>query len=123
LKYFQTMVICFLKIVPLPGKLDAVFEILKSVKDLTQGKPGCMGCAAYEEHNYQGSIFYMEQWESQKDLNRHIQSSLYNWILGAMELASEVPEIWFHEVSKTTGMDLIQVLRAQEGAKNVVHSL
>jgi quinol monooxygenase YgiN len=117
------MVICFLKIVPHPDKRDAVFEILRSVIELTRGRPGCMGCATYEEHNHQRSIFYMEQWESKEELNRHIQSSLYNWILGAMELASEVPEIYFHEVSKTTGMDLIQVLRTQEGANKVVHSL
>jgi hypothetical protein len=65
----------------------------------------------------------MEQWESKEDLNRHIQSSLYNWILSAMELASEVPKIYFHEVSKTTGMDLIQTLRTQEGSNKEFDSL
>jgi quinol monooxygenase YgiN len=105
------MVICFLKIVPLPDKRDAVFEILQSVINLTRGRPGCMGCASYEEHNNQRSIFYVEQWESKEDLNRHIQSSFYHRIFSAMDLASEAPEIFFHEVSKTTGMDLVEALR------------
>jgi len=114
------MVICFLKIVPYPSKRDAVFEILRSVIDLTQGRLGCLSCATYEEHNHQRSIIYMEQWESNEDLNRHIQSSLYNWILSAMELASEVPEIYFYEVSKSTGMDLIRAVRTEgEGNKGL----
>jgi quinol monooxygenase YgiN len=50
----------------------------------------------------------VEQWESKGDLERHIQSSLYRRILAAMEFASEAPEISFHEVSKSTGMDLIE---------------
>ena len=117
------MVICFLKIVPLSGKREAVFEILRSVMDLTRGRAGCLGCASYEEHSDQRSVLYVEQWESKEHLHRHIQSSLYNWILNAMELASEVPEIYFHEVSKTTGMDLIHDLRIQEGVNKKFDSL
>ena len=72
-----------------------------------------MGCACYEEHNDQRSVLYMEQWELKEHLDRHIQSSLYNRVLCAMDLACEVPEIFFHEVSKTMEMDLVEALRAR----------
>jgi len=107
------MMICFLKIIPVADQRKAIFEILQSVKGLIRGRPGCVSCDSYEEHNSQRAIFYVEQWETKKDLERHIQSSLYQRILAAMELASEVPEICFHEVAKTTGMDLIEALRTE----------
>jgi quinol monooxygenase YgiN len=113
------MVICLLEIVPLPNKREAVLEILRSVIDLTRGKHGCLGCACYEKHNDRRSVLYVEQWESQEDLGRHIQSSLYNRIFSAMELASEAPEILFHEVLNTRGMDLVEALRIG-GARQAV---
>ena len=114
------MVICFLKIVPLSGKREAIFEILGSVMDLTRGRPGCLGCASYEEHSDQRSVLYVEQWESKEHLNRHIQSNLYNRVFCAMDLASQAPEISFHDVSETTGMDMIEALRTTEEPTRVV---
>ena len=113
LMYPQGMVICLLEIVPLSDKREAVFEIFRSVIDFTQGRHGCKGCACYEKHNDKRSVLYVEQWESQEELNRHIQSSIYSRIFSAMELASEAPEISFCEVSKTMGMDLVEALRSK----------
>jgi quinol monooxygenase YgiN len=117
--YFQSMVICMLEIVPLPDKQKAVLEILRSVIDSTRGRHGCLGCACYEKHDDRRSVLYVEQWESQEALNRHIQSSLYNRIFSAMELAGEAPEIFFHEVANTRGMDQVEALRIG-GARQAV---
>ena len=78
-----------------------------------------MGCGIYEEHNNQCSIFYVEQGESKEHLDRHIQSNLYCRIITAMELAREAPKIYFHEVSKTMGIELIEALRSQGGNEGV----
>ena len=84
-----------------------MIEIFRAVIKLIQGRPGCLDCTIHEEDKNQLSIIYIEQWESQEALQQHIQSSIYYMILNAMELASETPEIRFHEVSKTMGLELI----------------
>jgi quinol monooxygenase YgiN len=105
------MVITLLRVAASPNKQEAVLEILRSVIDLTWGLPGCMGCVCYEEPKKEGSVLYMEQWESKEDLYRHIQSDLYLRLISVMEMAVEAPEIRFHEVSKSMGMELIETLR------------
>jgi len=91
-----------------------MMEIFRSVIRLIQGRPGCLGCAIHEEDNDQRSIIYMEQWESKEELQQHIQSSIYLMILNAMELAAEVPETRFYNVSETMGLDFIATLRTNE---------
>ena len=56
-------------------------------------------------------MLYVEQWESEEDLQRHIRSDLYRRILEAMELSCRSPEVSFHSVSATAGMELIEALR------------
>jgi quinol monooxygenase YgiN len=105
------MVISLLKVIVLLKKRDALLEVLRSVIDFTWGLPGCLGCTCYEEQKSEGTVLYLEQWETKEDLYRHIQSDLYHRVISAMELAVEAPEIAFHEVSKSMGMELIEDLR------------
>jgi quinol monooxygenase YgiN len=106
------MMITLLRVKPLTDKRDAILEVLQSVRDLILGLPGCIHCACYEGQEGDRSILYLEQWETREDLHRHIQSSLYNRVISAMEFAHEAPEIRFYELSKPMGMELIEALRS-----------
>jgi len=44
---------------------------------------------------------------------QHIRSNLYSRVLNAIELASKPPEVWFHEDSETTGIELIEAMRVR----------
>ncbi len=105
------MFLSFAKINPLPGKQQVVLDILRSVIGQTRVKSGCIDCAVYTNQGEGQTILYLEQWQSQEPLDRHIQSELYFRVLSAMELADEPPEIYFHEVSETRGFEYIKVLR------------
>jgi quinol monooxygenase YgiN len=105
------MILSFVKINPLPGKEQVVLDILRSVIGTTRLKSGCMDCAAYTDQGEVLAILYFEQWESRETLDRHIQSELYFRVLSAMELANEAPEIYFHEVSDTRGLEYVESLR------------
>ena len=80
---------------------------------LTRNKPGCSCCCIYEQAEDRHAILYVEKWQSREFLERHVQSSMYMRLLTAMGLASEEPKIEFHDVEKTMGMDLIEVLRTE----------
>jgi len=106
-----SMILSFAKINPLPGKQQVVLDIFQSVIVPTRLKSGCIDCAVYTDQGEAQMILYLEQWESRKSLDRHIRSELYFRVLSAMELAGEPPEIYFHEVLDTIGLEYVKSLR------------
>ena len=70
-----------------------------------------MDCGVYTDQGEMQTILYLEQWQSRELLDRHIRSELYFRVLSAMELADEPPEIYFHEVSDTRGLEYVEALR------------
>ena len=111
LRSLWSMILLFLKINPLPGKQQVVVDILRSVIGITRLRSGCMDCAVYTDQGEAQTILYLEQWQSRESLDRHIRSELYFRVLSAMELANEAPEIYFHEVSDTRGLEYVESLR------------
>jgi len=113
IEIYLIMMISLLKVMVLANKREAILEVLRSVMDHTWGLPGCLGCACYEEQKNDGTMLYMEQWETKEDLYRHIQSDLYHRVISAMELSVAKPDIRFFEISKSMGMELIENLRKE----------
>ena len=105
------MIVSIIKIVPLPGKRHEVLEILATVTGPTQSTPGCLDCALLEEQGDEAAIFFVEQWRSEQAMNRHIRSSLYDRVLQAMDLSRLPPDIKYHEISHSSGLELVSALR------------
>jgi quinol monooxygenase YgiN len=108
----MSMMLAMVKIVPSPGKRQEILDILLSVKGPALAAPGCRACSIYEEQGEEEAIAYFELWQSPAEMYRHIRSALYSRVLEAMELSSKKPEISFHTVLRTEGMDLIESLRS-----------
>jgi hypothetical protein len=53
----------------------------------------------------------LEKWESHQDLEKYLASDDYRKKLSLMDLSSREPEVDFHEVSETKGMDWIIAVR------------
>jgi quinol monooxygenase YgiN len=69
---------------------------------------GCISCRLYHEAGQPNVIAWVEEWETEKDLRRHLKSDVYRKILAALDLAEEEPEICFNTVAETKGMQLIE---------------
>jgi quinol monooxygenase YgiN len=106
------MVLSLIRMNPAPGMRRALLEVLKFAADQIRVKTGCSDCAVYEARDQRHTVLYVEQWHTKEELERHIRSDLYLRILAAIELSGEPPEISFHEVSETKGIELIEGLRA-----------
>lgn len=106
-----TGVIAVIELVPRPNKREALIEALHFVEEQVQRKQECLCSGVFEAMDKGGHVFYVEQWESAEGLDAHIRSSLYLRILHAIELASEAPRVSFHEISRTSSMELIERLR------------
>jgi quinol monooxygenase YgiN len=109
----RPVVISTLRIVPSPKQHSEVLEILLSVLGPTEIQPGCLSCCVYEERGPDHSVVFRAHWKTAAALREHILSDLYPSLLAACELSSQPPEVCFHHVSKTQGMDLIRQLRGR----------
>jgi quinol monooxygenase YgiN len=107
------MIIAKIIISPFPGKRGAVVELLQHIQGVARGRPGCLESGVYEQCGGERDILYLEQWQSNKELCRHIQSDLYLRLLLALELSSRPPEISYCDVADVKGMEWIESLRVQ----------
>ena len=109
------MIVTHITIVPLPGKREAILEILRHVESTLKGRAGCEECAVSQQSGGEGAILYMDRWLSSQELGRHIQSSLFLRVLLAMELAARAPQVEFLEIAGTEGLPWVEALRARTG--------
>ena len=104
-----------LRIFPTREQRRQVMSVLRSVQGPMQAKAHCLCCGLFEEDGVEEAILYMECWDSREEFERHVRSELYRRVLGAMEMSRVAPELRFHHVATTSGMELVEALRS-EGA-------
>jgi quinol monooxygenase YgiN len=111
------MVISTLRTVPPPRQHSDVLEILLSVLGPTEIESGCLSCGVYEEKGSDHAVVFAAYWETEEALHEHICSDFYPRLLVAGELSKRPPEVCFHHVSATQGLDLIEQLRGRGGER------
>jgi quinol monooxygenase YgiN len=109
-----TMIISTLRILPAPKQRPEAIEILLSVLGPTEIQPGCLSCCVYEEKGPDHAVAFCAHWETEEALHEHICSDFYRRLLVACELSNRPPEVCFHHVSATQGMDLVEQLRGRD---------
>ena len=105
------MIISTLRLFPSREQRRSLLALLRSVQGPTQAQAHCLECRIYEEDGYDDAILYMETWDSDPEFQRHVCSDSYRRVLAAVEVSRMPPEIAFHQVSVTKGLELIQELR------------
>jgi quinol monooxygenase YgiN len=108
------MLIATLRIVPSRKQHSAVLEILLSVLGSTESQPGCLSCGVYEERGPDHPIMFRAHWETESALHKQICSDFYPRLLVACDLSTRPPEVCFHHVSTTQGIDLVEQLRGRD---------
>lgn len=92
------------------GQGCIIIDVLESIKGQTASSIGCLGCLLTLEVG-ESKVCYQEKWANHETLERHLQSSLYTRILAAMELSCTPPTIEFFEVTRTGGLELVEIAR------------
>ncbi len=93
-------------------------EFLKGVGVLlepTRVLPGCLGCRLYADIEDSNAFTLVEEWASQKALDRHLSSSAYRMLVAAIELSTEPPAIRFDSVAHRAGIEVIEAARRAQG--------
>jgi quinol monooxygenase YgiN len=96
----------------IPGKLAEAMSILLSVVERTRTKAGCTGCSLYQDLEDEHTILYLEQWRGEGEMKHHLREEEFREVLLVMEMSSQSPEIRFHTVSRSDGVEIIEEARA-----------
>jgi quinol monooxygenase YgiN len=104
-------ILSIVTIAPIPEKRKEILSILNSIRGPTQAMSDCLDCRICVEDGDEGTILFLEHWQSWEAFMRHIRSDIYTRMLEAMELSREKPEVSFFEVSALRGMDLLKAVR------------
>ena len=93
----------------MPGqRVNEAMEVLRSVAERTRVEPGCISCRIYRDDQEEHSILVEEFWKSQEELERHLRSAEYRKVLLVVEMAQKEPEVRFHEIVGSSGLETIE---------------
>ncbi len=95
-----------------PERRDEIVTMLRLLVGPISVSTGCLKCGVFYDATDENVVCWEEEWQSRKDLYRHIASTEYRQILAALDLAIEKPEIRFEHISDTRGMELIVSVRS-----------
>jgi quinol monooxygenase YgiN len=89
-------------------KAKEAMEILRSVAERTRVEPGCISCRIYRDDQEEHAILIEEFWRSQEELERHLRSAEYRNVLLVVEMSQKEPEVKFHEIVGSSGLETIE---------------
>lgn len=105
------MVLFTMRITPSPSQRGDALRTLRSLAGITGARRGCRGVQLLRDAENRNEILWIEEWDSEADLTRHIRSDEYRKLLLVMEMSMKRPEIRFHTVKSTAGMEFIAAAR------------
>jgi quinol monooxygenase YgiN len=77
----------------------------------TRLEPGCLFCSVWTEPD--SSVYYIEEWSTEADIRRRVESERFTSVLALIESVREPPHVQFDFVSVTRGLDYVEEVRHQ----------
>jgi quinol monooxygenase YgiN len=111
------MVILWIHIQVRPSRRVDAIELFDSISGPVSVQPGCLRVGVYAEINNDDDMVLIEEWQSQKDLERHLNSHDFQKILAVMDLADVKPDLRFLKVSSERGLALLESIRRKKDQK------
>ena len=89
----------------------SLLDALRTLRRSTRIEPGCVDCFVREDTEDVTTLCYAEEWATESDMRRRIQSDRFTALLGVMEAARECPQVQFDFVTSTRGLDYVAEVR------------
>jgi quinol monooxygenase YgiN len=92
-----------------PRHAQELVETFRFLIVSTRLEPGCLGCSAWADPD--ATVHYVEEWKTEPEMRRRVQSSGFTSLLAVLESAREAPRIQFQFVTTTRGLDYVEEVR------------
>ena len=93
-------------------------QALAHVMALARLEPGCVECQVYAETANRQSLFYLEQWATQQELEAELRSQRFGTLLSIMETAPVAPTLEISTLSELRGLEYVEAVRLGSGPGN-----
>ena len=95
------------------GESWRLVEALRSLMEPTRPDNGCIGCELALSSTFDDppGIRYVEDWSSEAELRKRVQSDRFLRLVAVMEEADSPPQLTFALASGTRGLDYVAEIR------------
>ncbi|WP_419658820.1 putative antibiotic biosynthesis monooxygenase [Desulfosarcina variabilis str. Montpellier] len=96
-----------------PEKMADTITVLTALCSQTSVLAGCRFCKVYSNISMpegDDEILLIERWDTKENMERHILSPIFHQLIEIMDFSTAPPELLFQQVSKTSGVDMVEEL-------------
>ncbi len=95
----------------LPEKQKELVQTILSMIGPMEKEAGCLSYALFCNVQDKNLLNLLEEWQTRKDLDRHLRSELFSVLLGTKSLLFHPPQIQIHTVSHSEGIESVNTVR------------
>ena len=95
----------------LPEKQKELVQTILSMIGPMEKEAGCLSYALFCNVQDKNLLNLLEEWQTRKDLDRHLRSEMFSVLLGAKSLLFDPPQIQIHTVSHSEGIESVNTVR------------
>ena len=95
----------------LQEKQKELVQTILSMIGPMENEVGCLSYALFCNIEDKNLLNLLEEWQTRKDLDRHLRSEMFSVLLGTKSLLCDRPQIQIHTVSYSEGMESVNATR------------
>ena len=95
----------------LPEKCLELKQTLLALIEPIRKMKSCLSHNIFLDIENENILSLIEEWESRKDLDNHLQSEKFTFLMGTRYLLSRPLEITMNEVSHSSGWEAVEAVR------------
>jgi quinol monooxygenase YgiN len=95
----------------LQEKQKELVQTILSMIGPMENEVGCLSYALFCNIEDKNLLILLEEWQTRKDLDRHLRSEMFSVLLGTKSLLCDRPQIQIHTVSHSEGMESVNATR------------
>ena len=107
------MIIIRITMNALTEKRTEVMQTLLSMIQPTENGRGCLSCHVLRNMEDKNVFSMITEWKNREDLDDHIKSDRFSVLLGTNSLLCEPQQIEIHTVSRSEGMETVNIARGK----------
>jgi len=97
----------------LPEKQKELVQTLLSMVGSMEKDAGCLSYALFCNIEDKNLLSLLEEWQTRKDLDRHLKSEIFGVLLGTRSLLNEPHGIKIYTVQHSEGMEAVHSARGK----------
>jgi quinol monooxygenase YgiN len=105
------VILVTLNLAPPPGGRQEMIDVFWLIMGPVQAQPGCLCCSLYQEVGEGDHLLYMEAWDTQEQLERHMRSARYERLLSVMDSSIKQPVLRYQTISAVKGLEYLEAVR------------